>query len=157
MTLKCGNWRILSSGKYFQLWTNTITWEYIGVMLLRDWQLHSPSVMTWTLATAVLPGPGLHSYLSALSFMMVPTSRLVTNVPLLSGSSSIPEFSPPMNLAIWILFVFGIWYRDCFILPCHPFSILNSQVWYQLCTLCMSALTWTRYSHRYQVLHLLLS
>lgn len=117
---------------------------------------HSPSVMTWTLATAVFPGPGLHSYLSALSFMMVPTSRLVTNVPLLSGSNSIPEFSPPMNLAIWILFVFGIWYWHCPILPCHPVSILNSWVWYQLCTLCMSALTWTQYSHRYQVLHLLL-
>lgn len=154
-------WKLKNS-RYWKIFSDTVNlhnnmryWCYSSLWLTTA--LNSPSVMTWTLATAVLPGPGLHSYLSALSFMMVPTSRLVTNVPLLSGSNSIPEFSPPMNLAIWILFVFGIWYRHRVILPCHPFSILNSWVWYQLCTLCMSALTWTQYSHRYQVLHLLLS
>ena len=51
--------------------------------------------MTWTLAWLLWPGLGLHSYTSPLSNLTVPTSRLVTNTPVLSGSSCEPELSPP--------------------------------------------------------------
>ena len=43
-----------------------------------------------------------------------------------------------------------------YILPCRLSSIWDSWAWYQLCTPGTSAPTWSQYSRRYQVLHLLL-
>ena len=43
-----------------------------------------------------------------------------------------------------------------YILPCHLSSIWDSWAWYQQCTPGTSAPTWSQYSRRYQVLHLLL-